>query len=201
MEQVEKPVKGNDIWATAVVSFAIQKDGTTVPQIIQSTLDSFQDVFQYPQTLPPHRAFDHAISLLPGSIPVNSRPYRYSPQQKDEIERQVNKMIEAGLVTTSMSPFASLVLLVKKKDGTWRFCVDYRRRNTRGGAAWDDPDACKKNYSLNYHLNRCCVHQVSRPIVHLAVHYCEVHQGNCYSSSAPAQHHNSEKQISPANSG
>ena len=82
-----------------------------------------------PKSLPPARVFDHAINLIPGSVPVNSRPYRYSPLQKDEIERQVSEMLKAGLITPSISPFASLVLLVKKKDGTWRFCVDYRRLN------------------------------------------------------------------------
>ena len=60
---------------------------------------------------------------------MNSIPYRYSPFHKDEIERQVNALLEAGLITPSVSPFASLVLLVKKKDGSWRFCVDYRKLN------------------------------------------------------------------------
>jgi hypothetical protein len=67
--------------------------------------------------------------LLPGVQPVNVKPYRYSPQQKDEIERQIREMLKQGLIRTSQSPFASPVLLVRKKDGTWRFCVDYRHLN------------------------------------------------------------------------
>jgi hypothetical protein len=60
---------------------------------------------------------------------VNSRPYRYSPFHKDEIERQVNALLEVGLITPSVSLFASPFLLVKKKDGSWKFCVDYRKLN------------------------------------------------------------------------
>jgi hypothetical protein len=68
------------------------------------------------------RVYDHYIPLLPRVVPMNSIPYRYSPFHKDEIERQVNALLEAGLITPSVSPFASLVLLVKKKDGSWRLC-------------------------------------------------------------------------------
>jgi hypothetical protein len=60
---------------------------------------------------------------------INCWPYRYSPQQKDEIERQVAKMLQSGLVVPSISPFASPILIVKKKDDNWRFCVDYRKLN------------------------------------------------------------------------
>jgi hypothetical protein len=80
--------------------------------------------------LPPIRTYDHSITLIPGAVPVNSRPYRYSPLHKDEIERQVKELLEAGLITSSNSPFASPVLLVQKKDGSWRFCVDYRKLNS-----------------------------------------------------------------------
>lgn len=89
----------------------------------------FQDLFAAPKSLPPSRVFDHHIPLLPGSVPVNSRPYRYAPLHKDEIERQVLALMKAGLIVPSASPFASPVLLVQKKDGSLRFCVDYRKLN------------------------------------------------------------------------
>jgi len=131
-EQLYKSCKGNDIWALAVVHSAVDVPGlstATVPPIIKDLLSEYSSVFQDPKTLPPSRIYDHVIPLIPQATPANSRPYRYSPLQKDEIEKQVREMLQAGLITPSMSPFASPVLLVKKKDGSWRFCVDYRKLN------------------------------------------------------------------------
>jgi hypothetical protein len=89
-----------------------------LPEGVSSILTEFADVFSEPQGLPPHRQYDHAISLEEGSQPPNTKPYRYSPLQKDEIERQVQEMLRSGVITHSMSPYAAPVLLVKKKDGT-----------------------------------------------------------------------------------
>lgn len=101
---------------------------TAVPDI-QLLLQQYDHLFQEPTDLPPQRSYDHHIPLVTGAQPVNVRPYRYAPHQKDEIERQVNEMLRAGIIQHSVSPFASPVLLVKKKDGKWRFCVDYRHLN------------------------------------------------------------------------
>ena len=123
------------MWAYVLVDH--HKDTLSPPNIISSTesdqlkllLAKYKDVFTDPKVLPPHRIHDHTIPLLPTAIPVNSKPYHYSPFHKSEIERQVQELLQAGLITHSNSPFASPVLLVKKKDGSWRLCVDYRKLN------------------------------------------------------------------------
>lgn len=102
---------------------------TEIPKCVATILDSNSELFQEPSALPPKRAFHHSIPLQPGVQPVNVKPYRYSPTQKDEIEKQIKQMLQQGIIRASSSPFASPVLLVKKKDGTWRFCVDYRHLN------------------------------------------------------------------------
>ncbi|XP_057803166.1 uncharacterized protein LOC131018464 [Salvia miltiorrhiza] len=100
-----------------------------VPKEIQKLLNNFPEVMAEPKGLPPRREFDHRIRLLDESRPVNVAPYRYAHFQKDEIERQVETMLQNGLIKRSTSPFSSPILLVKKKDGTWRFCTDYRALN------------------------------------------------------------------------
>lgn len=97
---------------------------------IDSVLKQFPAIFDDPKQLPPNRGRDHHIELIRGAQPVNVNPYRYPYFQKNEIERLTVEMLQQGLIRPSTSPFLSPVLLVRKKDGMWRFCVDYRTLNS-----------------------------------------------------------------------
>lgn len=86
-------------------------------------------MFSTPHGLPPNRPHDHHIHLIPNAGPVNARPYRYPHFQKEVMAKLIAEMLKEGLIRPSNIPYSFPVLLVKKKDGSWRFCVDYRALN------------------------------------------------------------------------
>jgi len=92
-------------------------------------IQQYKNVFEKPHGLPPIRSHDHTIPLMLGSAPVKVRSYRYPYSQKTEIEQIIAEMLSEGIIQPSSSPFSLPMLLVKKKDGTWNFCTDYRVLN------------------------------------------------------------------------
>ncbi|GKB20453.1 ty3-gypsy retrotransposon protein [Tanacetum coccineum] len=96
---------------------------------INHLLYLFSNVFKKPTGLPPPRPHDHTIPILDNKA-VNVKPYRYPHYQKQVMTQLIEEMLRDGIIRPSQSAFSSPVLLVKKKDGTWRFCVDYRALNT-----------------------------------------------------------------------
>ncbi|WVZ93867.1 hypothetical protein U9M48_039820 [Paspalum notatum var. saurae] len=122
-------------WVNKWISFRyksqqvkLQGKGAVHPEL-QPVLQSYADLFSEPTGLPPTRSMMHTIPLMAGATPFRLRPYRYTPLQKDEIERQVAKLLQTNMIQRSRSPYASPVLLVKKKCGEWRLSVDFRRLN------------------------------------------------------------------------
>ncbi|GJW14002.1 transposon ty3-G gag-pol polyprotein [Tanacetum coccineum] len=99
-----------------------------IPEL-DKVVQAYQDVFALLTELPPQRNHDHRIPLVPNAQPVNIRPYRHPPMQKDAIEVMVNELLDSGVIKPSNSPFASPIVMVKKEDNTWRMCVDYRQLN------------------------------------------------------------------------
>jgi hypothetical protein len=69
--------------------------------------------------------------LTANAAPPQVRPYRVPHKQKDELEKQIKQLLQSKLIRPSNSPYASPVLLVKKKDISWRLCIDFRKLNAQ----------------------------------------------------------------------
>ncbi|KAJ0921353.1 putative nucleotidyltransferase, Ribonuclease H [Helianthus annuus] len=90
----------------------------------------FPDVF--PDDLPgppPARSVDFRIDLVPGATPVAKSPYRLAPSEMQELSSQLQELLDKGFIRPSTSPWGAPVLFVKKKDGSFRMCIDYRELN------------------------------------------------------------------------
>ena len=79
--------------------------------------------------LPPARQVEFQIELIPGAAPVARVPYRLAPSELGELSKQLTELIEKGFIRPSSSPWGAPVLFVKKKDGSFRMCIDYRELN------------------------------------------------------------------------
>ncbi|GJX69252.1 putative reverse transcriptase domain-containing protein [Tanacetum coccineum] len=79
--------------------------------------------------LPPARPVEFQIDLVPGAAPVARAPYRLAPSEMKELSEQLQELSDKGFIRPSSSPWGAPVLFVKKKDGSFRMCIDYRELN------------------------------------------------------------------------
>ncbi|GKA90269.1 putative reverse transcriptase domain-containing protein, partial [Tanacetum coccineum] len=79
--------------------------------------------------LPPLREIEFRIELIPGAVPIAKSPYRLAPSELEELSGQLKELQDKGFIRPSSSPWGAPVLFVKKKDGSFRMCIDYRELN------------------------------------------------------------------------
>ncbi|KAK2422360.1 hypothetical protein QL285_032900 [Trifolium repens] len=84
-----------------------------------------EDVFD----LPPEREIEFSIEVVPSTNPISMAPYRMSTSELDQLKKQLEELLEKKFIRPSVSLWGAPVLLVKKKDGSMRLCIDYRRLN------------------------------------------------------------------------
>nr|GEX38312.1 retrotransposon protein, putative, Ty3-gypsy subclass [Tanacetum cinerariifolium] len=90
----------------------------------------FPDVFpEELPGLPPVRQVEFQIDLIPGATPVARAPYRLATSELQELLNQLQELADRSFIRPSTSPWGAFVLFVKKKDGSFRMCIDYRELN------------------------------------------------------------------------
>ena len=119
---------------------------------LQKVLDNHSKVFETPNGIPPIRDHDHAIHLIPGSVPPNIRPYRYPYAQKSEIERMVAEILESGIIQPSQSSFSRCTR--RMDHGA---CVQIKGSSTSSLLKISSPFLSLMNYWMN------CMDQFTSP--------------------------------------
>nr|GFC46815.1 putative reverse transcriptase domain-containing protein [Tanacetum cinerariifolium] len=104
--------------------------------IREKRLDDVPIVQDFPEVfledlpgVPPTRQVEFQIDLIPGATHVTRAPYRLASSEMKELSDQLEKLSDKGFIRPSSSPWGALVLFVKKKDGSFRMCIDYRELN------------------------------------------------------------------------
>ena len=105
-----------------------ESDGARIelPRVVCECPDVFPEDLT---SLPPHREIEFSIELVPGTAPIFMSPYRFAPAKLHELKIQLQEILDKGFIRPSSLPWGDPTLFVKKKDGSLRLCIDYRKLN------------------------------------------------------------------------
>jgi len=104
---------------------------TDLPLKIQDILNEHSDIIMddLPKELSPVRSISHHIDLIAGETLPNKAAYGMTPKENEEIRKQVQELLDKGLIKESHNPCVMPTVLSLKKDGGWRMCIDCRAMN------------------------------------------------------------------------
>ncbi|GFX71625.1 transposon Ty3-I Gag-Pol polyprotein [Trichonephila clavipes] len=96
--------------------------------MLVDVLQEYSEAFKERKNRIPQITLKHRINTG-DNLSVKQRAYHVSPAEHRIIHDEVEKMLDRGVIQPSESPWSSPDIFVRKKDNTWRFCVDYRQLN------------------------------------------------------------------------
>ncbi|GKB59617.1 hypothetical protein Tco_0915803 [Tanacetum coccineum] len=116
--------------------FLIQMMKEEKTEILERRIEDVPVVRDFPEVfpedlpgLPPTRQVEFHIELIPGAAPVARAPYRLAPTEMKELAEQLKELSDKGFIRPSSSLWGAPILFVKKKDGSFWMCIDYRELN------------------------------------------------------------------------
>ena len=118
--------KGCQAFLAYVVDKELREPKIEDIQIVCEFLDVFPKELP---GLPPNIEIEFSIDLQPSTTPISQAPYRMAPTELKELKVQLQELLDKGFIRPSVSPWGAPVLFMKKKDGSLRLCIDYRRLN------------------------------------------------------------------------
>ncbi|GJS49791.1 putative reverse transcriptase domain-containing protein [Tanacetum coccineum] len=133
---VEIPLEGSGILrvqrertlgaAKALMNAKVEEQKLSDISVVRDCVDVFPEDLS---GLPPQRQVEFRIDLVSGATPVAKSPYRLAPSEMQELSGRLQELQDKGFIRLSHSPWGAPVLFVKKKDGSFRMCIDYRELN------------------------------------------------------------------------
>jgi len=112
----------------AYIEEELQRDQSSV-LLETRVVSAYEDVFHDIPALPPRREIEFCIELQPDTVPISYAPYCMAPKDTRELQVQLEELTAQGFIRQSQSPWGSPILFVKKKDNSFRMCIDYRELN------------------------------------------------------------------------
>eukprot|EP00253_Pinus_taeda_P017366 PITA_17366 len=133
-KQFVKQIEENEVNSVIVrrtMTVLLNTEKSELPTEIQEMLEEFKDIVvdDLPDKLPPKRSISHHIDFTPGASLPNKVAYRISLKDNEEIHKQVQELLDKGLIRESLSPCAVPTILAPKKGVEWRMCMDSRAIN------------------------------------------------------------------------
>jgi hypothetical protein len=118
--------KGCKLYAILVLNEKGVEEGLEHLPVVKEFVDVFPEELP---GMPPERELEFTIDLKPGTEPIARTPYRMSTPELQELKMQLKELLDLGLIRPSVSPWGALVIFIRKKDGSWRLCIDYHQLN------------------------------------------------------------------------